>query len=340
MDLLESLQPEDIKGQLIWCYYEGGKPSERILNVVTDLNGVLVPVPDFDLLMVLLGEKMGIALMDEEIESRAVKRAERYRDRIQKLDTVKYPSVTKALAATFERSGGWWAWEQKARLEKDAARQEAVYRQGLQHYPKSAELHGNFAIFQWEVCKNAAEADRLYRKAVDLDPKSVNHLANYVEFLLATSQLPDASKTLKLAQSLNKGRKNEFTIVLLLFRALLALLKKEDATTAIHEIESLLSEGVSFEEWGFNTVLRCTKNKVSRKAAAVLAALARRINNPQQGHRPHVMKEQTTRPTLESKGQKKSVPLPRKPPLSARENQPALNRPSDGAEGRSITAGN
>ena len=71
MDLLESFQPADIKGQLVWCYYEKSQPSERIRNVVADLKGVLVPVPDFDMLMVLLGEKMGIAVLDEEIGKRA-----------------------------------------------------------------------------------------------------------------------------------------------------------------------------------------------------------------------------------------------------------------------------
>lgn len=138
-DLLESLQPGDIKGQMIWCYYEGGKPSERIENVVADHQGILVPVPDFDLLMVLLGEKMGIRLLDEEIGRRADPRTERYRNRIQHLDTVGHPEVTKALAETLERSGGWWAWDQKARSETD---------------PQLRADHD--------------EAERLYRKALEL----------------------------------------------------------------------------------------------------------------------------------------------------------------------------
>lgn len=107
MDLLESLQPGDIKGQMIWCYHEGADPSERIVNVISDHQGILVPVPDFDLLMVLLGEKMGISLLDEDIGSRAEKRTAKYRNRIQNLDTVEHPEVTKALHETFDRSGGW-----------------------------------------------------------------------------------------------------------------------------------------------------------------------------------------------------------------------------------------
>jgi protein O-mannosyl-transferase len=58
MDLMESLQPEDIKGRMIWCYYD--EPSTRIKDLVAGQNGALVRVPDFDSLMVLLGEKMEI----------------------------------------------------------------------------------------------------------------------------------------------------------------------------------------------------------------------------------------------------------------------------------------
>jgi Tfp pilus assembly protein PilF len=181
MDLLESLQPGDIKGQLIWCYYESGKPSERILNVVTDHKGVFVPTPDFDLLMVLLGERMEIRLLDEEIERRATTRTQQYRERIQRLDTVKYPSVTKALAATFDRSGGWWAWEQKARLEKDSKRREIVYRQALQHCPKSSEIRCVFANFL--RASDPDEAEKLYKAAVDLSPKEVGYACALAYFL-------------------------------------------------------------------------------------------------------------------------------------------------------------
>jgi hypothetical protein len=65
MDLLESLDPGEIKGQMIWCYYEKGeKPGRRINELVVQHRGALVPVPNFDLLMVLLGAEMGIQPLD------------------------------------------------------------------------------------------------------------------------------------------------------------------------------------------------------------------------------------------------------------------------------------
>src|SRR5439155_7364779 len=86
VDLLESLDPGSIKGRIVWTYYEKSDPSERIRNVVAEHDGVLIPVPDFDLLMILLGEKMKVGLLDQEIERRSRERVERYRNRVENLD--------------------------------------------------------------------------------------------------------------------------------------------------------------------------------------------------------------------------------------------------------------
>jgi hypothetical protein len=70
MDRLSSLEPSEIKGRLIWCYYWGhdrkSRPSERIRDLVAELNGVLVPVPDFDRLLILLGERLGVEVLDRQ----------------------------------------------------------------------------------------------------------------------------------------------------------------------------------------------------------------------------------------------------------------------------------
>jgi Tfp pilus assembly protein PilF len=139
-------------------------------------------VPDFDLLLVLLGEKMGISLLDEEIQKRAAARVQRYRDRIQLLDTVKHPSVTEALAKTFERSGGWWAWHRKAENEKDIVRRDTVYRQGLKHCSNSAEMHAAFANFLRRDRSDPDQADTFYKKALKLDPACVFAANNYASF--------------------------------------------------------------------------------------------------------------------------------------------------------------
>jgi hypothetical protein len=147
MDLLESLDPEDIKGQLIWCYHERFEPSERIVSLVQQHKGALVPVPDFDLLMVLIGDQMGIEPIDDTIEKRAAKRARQYREQLIKLDTTTYPDVRRILRGAFERAGGTLAWLEKAAAEPSTERREQIFEQALEQYPDDLSLQLTYAEF-------------------------------------------------------------------------------------------------------------------------------------------------------------------------------------------------
>lgn len=140
MDLLESLDPEDISGRLIWCYYAPYEPSERISALVAQHRGVLVPVPDFDLLMILIGHQRGIGLLDQTITTRAKERETRYHERLLNLDTTAHPDVAGILGEAFERAGGAWAWLQKAKREITVGRREQVLRQGLEQCGDSEGL--------------------------------------------------------------------------------------------------------------------------------------------------------------------------------------------------------
>ncbi|HEX5704726.1 MAG TPA: SIR2 family protein [Pyrinomonadaceae bacterium] len=318
MDLLESLQPGDVKGQMVWCYYERSKPSERIVNVVTDLKGVLVPVPDFDLLMVLLGEKMGIGILDEEIEERASARTARYRSRIQRLDTVAHPVVAEALAATLERSGGWWAWEQKALFESDPLRRETVYRQAIQHLPGSPELFTNFATFLWYERKAIPEAEQMFRKAAELAPTDAEILdnmaqflwieranfkeasdlylkvielgsenawiyANLADFLIATEKFTQADGFIKKAKLLNKTHMKDLDISLAISSAILSRVRNEDDTASIEQLRPLLSEKVDFSTVTFKGILRFTRTKLCAADHAFFANLTAALINSGKG---------------------------------------------------------
>ncbi|MDC0669772.1 SIR2 family protein [Nannocystis radixulma] len=149
MDLLESLDPGDIKGQMIWCYYERSEPSERIRELIKQHRGALVPVPDFDMLMILLGAELGLEPIDNAIEERAKQRAQRYRDRLINLDTTAYPTVRRTLQGAFERAGGPLVWRNKATDEPSTDRREAIFRQGLEQYPNDQWLRFEFAAFMY-----------------------------------------------------------------------------------------------------------------------------------------------------------------------------------------------
>ncbi|WP_148314224.1 SIR2 family protein [Sorangium cellulosum] len=197
MDLLESLEPGEIKGQAVWCYYEKSEPSERICNLVAQHRGILVPTPDFDTLMLLVGSKMKIEPLGHVLGKRAEERVGTYQKRILDLDVIRHPELIPALESAVGRANvGWWAWELKAKAEKDPSRKEQVYRLGIQRYPDSLELHRNLAYSLWRDQENVADAERIARSAHSLKPNSAQSNVLLAAILSADSASWDEAEHL------------------------------------------------------------------------------------------------------------------------------------------------
>ncbi len=56
-------------------------------------------------------------------------------------------------------------------IRKNYDEAERLYRKALELDPKNANNTGNFANFMKDIRENYDEAERLYRKALELDPK-------------------------------------------------------------------------------------------------------------------------------------------------------------------------
>ena len=201
MNLLDAIRPGDIAGRLIWCYWhKGGIPSDRIRALVAKHRGVLVPILGFDELMLQLGARLELPLLDNVIEERARERATRYRKAVEDIrQRLGAPAESReveqatapareALAATIKRKTeqprDWWGWDLKARSETDPAQREQIYLEALEHFPRSAELASNLASHLAE--SKPAEAERYYRLAVELEPDEARHVGDLADFL-ATS---------------------------------------------------------------------------------------------------------------------------------------------------------
>jgi len=186
MDRLNSLEPSEIKGRLIWCHYSGhdckSEPSKRIRDLVAELNGVLVPVPDFDRLLILLGARLGVEVLDQDLERRQNARIKRYRDTVLALKTDDLPQMKQALRKTYQRAGWLW-WQLRVDQHSDPTEREAAYMEAIQNCPRSPGLIGNFANFMTDVRKNHDEAERLYRKAIELDPNDAVYTGNFASFM-------------------------------------------------------------------------------------------------------------------------------------------------------------
>ncbi|MFH0963219.1 MAG: tetratricopeptide repeat protein [Planctomycetota bacterium] len=196
MGFLESLDPGDIEGGILWCYRAADScPNERICALVAKHKGPLIPIVGFDEFMVQLGQRLEYPPLADQIEERARERATNYRRHFEKfVENVRFPAkghvaeeamrpVRKAIAETAERETGWWAWGLKAHAEKDPEKAEAIYREGLSRCPNSFQLAGNFATFMTYIRENYDEAEQSYRRAIELDPTQAINTGNFANFM-------------------------------------------------------------------------------------------------------------------------------------------------------------
>ena len=82
-----------------------------------------------------------------------------------------------------------------AQLEPDSTKREAMYGKGLQVLPDTPELLGNLANFLTRDRKND-EAERLYRKALELDPTNASNTSNFALFMANVRKNYDEAEAL------------------------------------------------------------------------------------------------------------------------------------------------
>ena len=282
MDRLNSLEPSEIKGRLIWCHYSGhdckSEPSKRIRDLVAELNGVLVPVPDFDRLLILLGARLGVEVLDQDLERRQNARIKRYRDTVLALKTDDLPQMKQALRKTYQRAGWLW-WQLRVDQHSDPTEREAAYMEAIQNCPRSPGLIGNFANFMTDVRKNHDEAERLYRKAIELGPNNANHTGNFAGFLLSRQQLDEASRLIDKAIQLNHGEARQLLGEVLIYKATLEALRGTSYEQTLAELRELLRAGFLRAEWTFEPLFASVGNQLAPATLAMLQAFGDAVLN-------------------------------------------------------------
>lgn len=196
MNFLATLDP--IEGGIFWCHRHGSQIERAILAVVERHKGKLVPIAGFDELMLQLQEKLKLEPLLPRLQSVHDKRVADYQKQFEALTaTLKKPAETpaaeearapvrEAAEAAVERltkEKGWWAWDLKAKAEPDPEKREAIYRAGIEDFPESAELTGNFAVFMKNVRNDYDRAEHLYRRALELDANNAINTGNFAIFM-------------------------------------------------------------------------------------------------------------------------------------------------------------
>ena len=226
MDLLKSMKTGEIPGGIYWCFRESdGHPKKDIEELVNQHPGALVGIDGFDEIMLQLSNVLKYPLLDKELKQRGDTRVENYKkqfesivDKLTKQQKLfntaniddQNTGFQKAVIETIKRQGQdyWWTWELRVREEIDPDKKENIYRNGLENLkqsPKeSAELAGQFALFMKNVRQDDKKAEKLFKKALDLDPNNATNVGNYALFMETVRQDNDEAEIMyKKAFELN-----------------------------------------------------------------------------------------------------------------------------------------
>ena len=102
---------------------------------------------------------------------------------------------------------GWWIYEFLVQQITDSKEKEKIYRAGLEKFPQSHQLIGNYAIFLKNIRKDYDGAESYYKRALELDSESAIKNGNYANFLKNIRKDYDkAERYYKQALELDPGK--------------------------------------------------------------------------------------------------------------------------------------
>jgi Tfp pilus assembly protein PilF len=234
MGFLKDLPPSTIPGGVYWCYWDGGDlPPVEIRQFVARQKGCLVPIPGFDEIMMLLGERIGFDVPDKYVLERADDRAKRIVTQVQtlkeklknsrhhipnidlsqRIDLPDRPDdgeegtllsharqadiLSHALSETMRRTSGplrWWQWQERAEAATDKQERDQIYQEAIAALPDSHELLSNYALFLQEAQKDHRKSETYYVRALEANPGHTITLGNYALFLETISKNPDKAE--------------------------------------------------------------------------------------------------------------------------------------------------
>ena len=149
---------------------------------------------------------------------------------------------------------------QHARKNYDEA--ERQFKKALELDPKHANNTGNFAVFMQHARKNYDEAERLHRKALELDPNNEIASGNLAGLVLAKGNVDEARGLIEKSRTLNADNKNQLRAELLLYSALARAVSAENPAGTLHELRVALHEGFERDDWSFDFLWDAYKTKL------------------------------------------------------------------------------
>ncbi len=250
----------DIKEGIFWFYWEKEAGlNDKTKELIEKFNGYAVAIPGFYELFMQLGDKLGLELLGEKIVEIANQRTKNYQEQIHEIfkkDTTsaKTKDVVEDMITGGEKN--WLYYEIEASKEIDIEKRNNIYKEGIENLPKSAELHGNYALFLDDIRNNYDQAEEFYKKAIELNPNNITIIGNHAKLLIIKRELTSAKDLIKKALQIDHNFGEKVELRLWFYRYAVFFAEYQEAQT---HIEDLLAKGIKLVGWYLDNVLEVAK---------------------------------------------------------------------------------
>ncbi len=194
MNFLGELDTQDISGRPFWCYYEnGGVPNEQIIKLLKKHQGVLVPAPGFDQLMLEIGSAWGYNRRKQKAAvEKHTKRMLGTLDEKAKAIYNDSPEEVKIILRDNDsgEARDWLDWDFEASERESNGEKIAVYEKALKALPTSSELLMNLGIVYMHTGQ-FDKAKSYYYEALELAPDDIDIKCNLVHTLLMSGSVDE-----------------------------------------------------------------------------------------------------------------------------------------------------
>lgn len=179
-----------------------------VLEFLNKQNGIVCTIASFDEFMfTLVGavfKEFDLSGHCSRVEVLGKDRAENLRKQAEKIQQAHAGNggdevereIRQDLADSLKNEDDWWTWEMCARGEKDPDKRDAIYREALKVLPRSIEHLFNYSVFMKNVYKDYDGAELFYRKALKIDPNNAKINGNYALFLCKVRKDNDGAEIL------------------------------------------------------------------------------------------------------------------------------------------------
>ena len=199
MDFLQNLGNSEISGQPFWCYYApDGAPNDSIKQLMTKQNGALIPINGFDEFMLQIGEAIGFDRHKQitEIKYNSEQRINKIQDQMRALNKETQDVDVKNILKPQDnekQNWSWLDWQLHIDEEHDIEKQDKLYLKAIELQPDSYQLRGNYAVYLQQQGR-VDTAEKYYLEAIDIEPNSTIILGNYAYVLQVHGRIEEAEQ--------------------------------------------------------------------------------------------------------------------------------------------------